>query len=321
MSFRPPAAAFGVHKAAGYLLLIQAGLLSLTIAAFWWTGLSYAWHEAYFRAAATLVIAGLWLVQVVMPGKHPREWVIAEAILVLGMLATLTMIGSPFQYAAVALKRPLVDSWLAAADAALGIHVPAIVEWTRAHPSIQLFLSSAYHSLLPQFVLPIGVIGCWYRDRQALWEYAFHFHVCVVVTLLSLAAWPAACAFSFYGFDSLLDQTRFIRHFDGFRAGALTVVQPSDLEGMISFPSFHVAGALMVTWAFRRHAAWFVSLLVINGWLIAATFMTGAHYVVDIVATGGMFAGSLWLWRRYGVRLLAGTERKTVSKAEGAIAA
>jgi hypothetical protein len=94
-----------------------------------------------------------------------------------------------------------------------------------------------------------------------------HFHVCVIVTLLGLALWPAACALTFCGFDSL-DQTRFIRHFHEFRTGAQVLVQPSDVEGLISFPSFHVAGALMVSWAFHRRRWWPIALVMLDPGLV-----------------------------------------------------
>ena len=67
-------------------------------------------------------------------------------------------------------------------------------------------------------------------------EYAFNFHVCLIVTLIGLALFPAMCAFSYYGFESLIDQTRFIRHFKALRAGSFKVLQLRELEGLITFP-------------------------------------------------------------------------------------
>ena len=78
----------------------------------------------------------------------------------------LTNISSPAQYAAVALKRPLIDHWLAAADAAFGVHVPSLVSWTRAHPTIDQLLKVCYYSLLPQFLLAPIVAGLMLRDRS-----------------------------------------------------------------------------------------------------------------------------------------------------------
>jgi len=147
------------------------------------------------------------------------------------------------------------------------------------------------------------------RDRRALWEFVFHFHVCATITLVAFALFPAACAFNYYGFESTIPQAGFIADFAGARSGSVRVLEFGRMEGLVSMPSFHVAGALMVTWAFRRHVWLLVPLVVINSLLVAATFMTGAHYVIDVLGTLAMFAGSLALWRACGHALLepAGT--------------
>jgi membrane-associated phospholipid phosphatase len=218
-----------------------------------------------------------------------------------GLVVTFTMIASPLQYVAVALKRPLADAWLSAADLAVGIHVGSIVEWTAARPGLARLLVFSYGSLLPQFFLPFVILAFWYRDRAALWEYVFHFHFCALVTIVSLAIWPAACAFTYYGVESLLNQERFVRHLTGLRAGTMYVVDADDLEGLVSMPSFHMAGALMITWAFRRYPVWLVLLVPLNLLMMASTVMTGAHYFVDVLATVALFSVSLWLYSRSGL--------------------
>ncbi len=75
-----------------------------------------------------------------------------------------------------------------------------------------------------------------------------------------------------------------------------------NIDGLISIPSFHTAGGLMVTWAFRHHRAWLVTFAVVNVLLIAATVLSGTHYAIDVLATGVLFLGSLGLWRVWGRR-------------------
>ena len=64
----------------------------------------------------------------------------------------------------------------------------------------------------------------------------------------------------------------------------MTVVDMTNIEGLVSMPSFHAAGALFVTWALRRTWWLFVPVALLNLWLIASTVLTGAHYAIDIVA-------------------------------------
>ena len=60
----------------------------------------------------------------------------------------------------------------------------------------------------------------------------------------------------------------------------------------------------MVTWALRRRWWLIVPVSIVNVGLIAATFMSGAHYVVDLGGTLAMCAASLWAWRTYAEPML-----------------
>lgn len=254
----------------------------------WWTALPHL--------VVSALLGALFVYLVKVPGSA-NERGLADAMLVAFLLIGLTNIASPAQYLAVSLGRPLVDSQLAAADALLGIHVPDLARWTAGHPWFAAVLDAAYFSLLPQFILPIVVLGIAYRDRARLWEYCYHFYFCLLVTLTSLALWPAECAFLFYGFDATIEQGRFIRDFTALRAGTFSVIRFDDLEGLISMPSFHVAGALAVTWVFRGYRWLYLPLLGLNTGLVLATFLSGAHYFVDVLASFALFYASVASFR------------------------
>lgn len=277
---------------------MQVTVLALSAPIYPFLGLSIAWRTLLPQLLLLIMLLGVSLAYAA--AGRPRKFIIAETLLATFLLVLFTNIAGAGQYAGVALGLPLVDSWLASADAVLGIDVPALTEWTGGRPLLTLALVLAYFSLLPQFVLALVALGLRHRDSERLWEYVFHFHFCLTVTLLGVTLLPAACAFSYYGFQSLIDQTRFIRDFEGLRAGTLTEIRFGDIEGLISFPSFHVAGGLMVTWAFRGYRRWAVPIAVLNGLLISATVLTGAHYAIDVVMTVAVFAVSVWLWRAWG---------------------
>jgi hypothetical protein len=279
---------------------MQLLLLAGTIAGFWYTGLDFEWSSAFPQAWLPIATGAFWAYYACYAGVNRIDWRIGEAFGVLTLMLVMGLIAPPSQYAATAFDRPLIDEWLARGDALMGVYTPALAEWTANHRQVASVLAQAYGTLLPQFFLPLFALGFWYFDRQSLWEYAFHFHLCSLITVACLAIWPAACAFTYYGFDSVLDQTRFIAHFGGLRDGTITRVVMHDIEGLISFPSFHVAGAWMVTWAFRRRIAWLLPLVGVNVALTAATVMTGAHYATDLIGTGVMVAASVALYRWSG---------------------
>ena len=272
-------------------------LIAVTAPLYPLVGIGIHWSSGLSHAAGLGLLLAVWIRYALAPASGWNR-AVADALLALLLLATLTNIVGPAQYPAVALGFPEADGWLSATDAVLGLDVRSITAWTAAHPAFAQILIVAYASLLPQFMLPIVVLGV-FRDREHLWEYIFHFHVCLTITLIGVALWPAACAFTYLGFESLLDQTRFIEHFAALRAGTFHEVRMDDIEGLISFPSFHVAGGLMVTWAFRHRPGWFAAVALLNILLIAATVMTGAHYGIDVIASLALFAGSVVLWRMW----------------------
>jgi hypothetical protein len=300
----PSIADLGLHRLFALLLLVNASVAVATMPFYGSVGLAVDWTTFMPSLAAVGFAAIGWVAHRSTPGR-PSEWPIAESFAAFMLIAICFSVVTPAQYLAVAVKRPLVDPWLAQADALMGISVPHAVEWTRSHPLLTAVLQTSYYSLAAQFVAPLAILGFYYRDRDALWEYTFNFHICLVITLAGLALFPAACAFTYYGFESLIDQTRFIAHFEALRAGTFKTLQLRELEGLITFPSFHVAGGLMVTWAFRRYRRMFLALAVLNALMIASTVLLGPHYAVDILASLVVFAASEGMYIRWGRRLAA----------------
>jgi hypothetical protein len=309
-STQPPPATtvwLAVNPVARRVIALQAAVLALTAPLYPLVGISIRWSTALPHALLFALILGVWLAYVLTPSRRQKV-IFAEGLLATSLLALFTNIAGAAQYPVLALGFPAVDRWLAASDAVLRIHVPTLTAWTSSHPIFARVLVLSYFSLLPQFVLPIIVLGMFYRDRIGMWEYVFHFHFCLAVALLCVALLPSTVPIMYYGFESLIDQTRFINHFTGLRSGTFTELPLNEIEGMISFPSFHVAGGLMVTWAFRGHRRWCAALVVLNTLLIASTVLTGVHYAIDVVGAVVLFAGSVLLWRAWGRNGLSQTE-------------
>jgi membrane-associated phospholipid phosphatase len=85
-----------------------------------------------------------------------------------------------------------------------------------------------------------------------------------------------------------------MRQLFGVRSGALTVIRLEDAVGLISWPSFHVAGALIVTWALRRTwCRW--PLVLLNAALSLSTVLLGLHYAIDVVSAFVVCACSIAL--------------------------
>ncbi len=280
------------------ILAIQ-GVLVLLLAALWIrTPLVFDWPSIaptlYLIAAA---LAG-WAYYRRWPGG-PDEAVYPDTLLMLALLLMLGCVIGAGQYVMLAQRRPLVDAALLRMDSLMGISVPDLVAWTQARPIAVTVARFAYVTLIPQFFFGLLVLGFVFKDRAAIWEFGFHAHVCLLVTLLCVWAWPAIGVYAESGTPALMNLNRFFRHFAALRSGQPMVVRFDDLEGLVSFPSFHVAGAWIVTWAFRRSRLFRLPLLVLNLLLTASTLLLGVHYGVDLVATAAMCGLSLWLYRLY----------------------
>src|SRR5260221_7160328 len=244
---RPTLAQLGLNRLGLFLVALNALVIVTDIALYALSGLSIQWATVVLGELFLGLTFGVWLNFYLVPGGS-KEWFVAELMFVVSLMVFLTNVGSPMQYGAVAVGLPYADPWLAAADAALGIHVPALAAWTFAHPLSNVLLKVSYFSLFPQFVLTIIVFAA-FRDREGLWEFAFHIHVCVIVTVATLIVWPAVCPPEYYGFRPTIDMTHVIQQIQSLHQGTMKVVRFDELEGLVSFPSFHVAGALIVLWA------------------------------------------------------------------------
>jgi hypothetical protein len=70
---------------------------------------------------------------------------------------------------------------------------------------------------------------------------------------------------------------------EALRAGTMRSIALNQLEGLISFPSFHTAAALIFIWTLHavRYVGW--AGIPLNLALIVATPTVGAHYFIDVV--------------------------------------
>ncbi len=189
-------------------------------------------------------------------------------------LAILTYAGTP-------LGAPLVDNQLMQLDAAMGIHLPTIVEFSRRHPNMQTCLSMSYASVLPSTLLAIIVLGC-DRDVRRLQTFVMTFMVAGLMTTAAFFLMPAEGPFAAYGYEMRADQQRFLDHFVSLRAGQFRVVSMDNLEGLITFPSFHTTWALLLAYAFRPYRRLFAPMLLLNVAVVASTMTTGWHYGSDV---------------------------------------
>jgi membrane-associated phospholipid phosphatase len=89
------------------------------------------------------------------------------------------------------------------------------------------------------------------------------------------------------------------------REGALRALDSGTLGGIITFPSFHAAAAVLYLWAFW--SVWWMRpiALITNVGMLLATPIGGGHYFVDVLAGVGVAVLAIAAARRIGQWLAA----------------
>jgi membrane-associated phospholipid phosphatase len=72
-------------------------------------------------------------------------------------------------------------------------------------------------------------------------------------------------------------------------------ISPSDVRGLIGFPSYHGVLALIVIWYGRSVQRLFWPLLVLNALVLVATPVQGGHHLVDVLASFPVAALAIFL--------------------------
>jgi membrane-associated phospholipid phosphatase len=188
------------------------------------------------------------------------------------LLISMALLATSSYVVAVISPFPLFDHGLAAADRVLGFDWNA---WTAAleqHPSARRVLDASYNAMVPELVGAVLYLG-FCREARSL------------LTSLIVAGLITVCVSWLVPAIGHLPNAPHVPTLLALRAGKLLDGFP---QGLVSFPSYHAAVAILLTIAFRRHVWLFPAACVLNGLMVASTLSTGGHYLVDVLAGGGV---------------------------------
>lgn len=196
---------------------------------------------------------------------------------------SFTVLFTVLMYSVAKFSMPYADHYLASCDAMLGVHVPDIVQWTANHPRCQAVLNIAYDSLIPQIFLLILAFG-FLGDQRPLQQFILRLMLGLLITVTIFSVIPAQGPFAYYGFEMLETQRNYLEHLVTLRSGERTLLVLYQSEGLITVPSFHTTGAILLTAAVWHRRLLFVPICLLNIAMIIATMATGWHYVTDVIA-------------------------------------
>lgn len=219
-------------------------------------------------------------------GKVPA---FAGFLTIASLIIAFSMIGAALALLGTRSPAPIADSWLAAADELLPVSAIDLVIFTRQLPEWTIWaLKKSYVQTGPYLYLSLVVLLVTDRESMAwrlflIWGWSF-----LVISLLALTA-PALGCFSQLTAEQVDHLPKgagryAMRTFHDFRNAAEPVLSLGRVSGVITFPSFHTACALVLAQAW--HGVRIIGPLakILVGVIIFSCVPIGGHYLVDLVA-------------------------------------
>jgi membrane-associated phospholipid phosphatase len=75
-----------------------------------------------------------------------------------------------------------------------------------------------------------------------------------------------------------------IEHYHGLRNGSYRLIELGQMQGLVTFPSFHTCFAITLAWCFRDFRWLFPIAIVVCGAVLVSMLTEGGHYLVDVLA-------------------------------------
>jgi hypothetical protein len=226
-------------------------------------------------------------------------------LIAVSQIAILATIGAMASLPIAALTHGYADGALAGADNFLGLDWREYARFAIEHPSFRNVLKTGYFMFVPEAFLIVAYMA--FRGHGL--RVAIFISAAILAIATSLAGFwlaPAVGTYLHYGASSAAAAYFGINPYEmagpiGLaRSGAMTAHFDA-LLGLISFPSMHTAGALLMLWLGWREQWLRPAVLPLNLAMIAATPIDGSHYFVDMIAGGATAIAALgatgWLVR------------------------
>lgn len=271
-------------------LLWGLSLLLLTVDAIWlsFISLRFDFHSLLFVGGVNSVLAfGAWYYYV----KRPRAQFFTLFMGVL-YLSLITLGIGLLSYCLTRLALPLHDQTYSAIDQSLGFDWITVVGFINQSPWLSKILTYAYHSSGLQMIGLILLLA-FTQKFDDLKQFFQLFTLTGLVVIVIAGLFPSVGPYAFYGpsaevYSHFSSQAGVwhLEHMSALREGRMELLNIRDLEGLVSFPSFHTCLALITIWCTRHFRYLFPLSLILNLLVIISTIPEGGHYLVDLF--GGM---------------------------------
>src|SRR6185437_16435606 len=137
---------------------------------------------------------------------------------------------------------------------ALGLDRHAYLKFFAEWPWLARTVELAYFSMLPQFALVPAIVFFARRFEEAQ-RMAIAIAISLLITVFVSVFTPSVTAFAHVDLTEMASVPANLytpeATMEGLRSGVLRSISLNHLEGLVSFPSFHTAAALIFAWTLR----------------------------------------------------------------------
>ena len=230
----------------------------------------------------------------------------AEFFFSVGQMLAFFAVCILLTYAAAAASLPLMDDVFLRLDAAMGFRWEDANAWFHRHPTLQTLLWVAYLSSAVQLIT-LFYIHCTREPREGSGELIWLYMVSLLIVTAFSAILPASAK------PGMIGQ----HHIDVFlaaRNSSVAVLDETKLSGIVQFPSFHAAAAVILIYS-ARAMKWLLAVLApLNVLAIVATVPCGGHYLVDTIAGLAVAAISILIVRTIRRAIVARESSNTAAR-------
>ena len=273
------------------------------VGAVWMVVLTVYFNLSEFRLGYSLAyyavgMFGYAVLSAVLARRYgmPRIATFIESVMVLPFIGTMMLASTAIM---ARHSSAFIDPLLRASDRALGFDWLQLLAVYQRHPGMMRSLDLAYASLLEQIII-VPVLTALFAGERKLWQLLTAWVLAYLVTISIFPFATAAGPMSGYGITPAMVpeltstwQWQFAPLIAKLRSGEIMDMSQCIL-GIVQFPSFHAAAAVMLGWAGWQLRWWGAPLVVLNALMLFATLINGDHYLTDVLAGCAIAAISLW---------------------------
>ncbi len=275
------------------ILVLLISLADLILVVTW--RLNVAYDEYIVTCVASLLLLGIGLFYRALKRSEP----IAAATICTSLMVAFTSALALLNYIFLPNARVGLDQRLLQIDAALGYSWVDMVRWSVENPFLNELMRYAYLSSLPQIAVLIVLLGLGTQIRN-LYVMLMTLMLSASCAVIFWIVFPTAGPSAYLMLDAetmrqsqqVLDAAYGQKMLDLLAHGE-EQIRPTQMIGLIAFPSFHTVLALVGIW-FSRSLKWvFPVFLAVNLLVFPATLAHGAHFLMDLVGGLALFIISL----------------------------